>query len=87
MLKDRIYDLNDKGEIMWLALKDRLKEARIGQHKLQIHQNPLPNHSVANLEVEGSPPKAETISICLLESEVELASFVAESNEVEVCSE
>ena len=87
VLKDRIYDLNDKGEIMWSALKDRLKEARTGQHKLQIHQNPLPNHPVVHLETEGNPPEARTFTMCLIESEPELASSITESNDVEVCSE
>ena len=37
VLKDKIYDLNDRGEIMWPALRDRLREVLAGQHKLQIH--------------------------------------------------
>ena len=73
MLKDKIYDLNDRGEIMWPALRDRLREARAGQHKLQIHQNPLPNHPVAHLEVRDSPSgaKSEPVTIHLLESDLE----------------
>ena len=86
MLKDKIYDLNDKGEIMRSALRDRLKEVRAGQHKLQIHQNPLPNHPVAHLEVRGSPSevKSKPVAIHLLESDLELVSSVTESNEPDV---
>ena len=71
VLKDKIYYLNDKGEIMWSALRNRLKEVGTRQHKLQIHQNPLPNHPVAYLEAKGSPPEAESVTIHLLESDLE----------------
>ena len=85
--KDTIYDLNDKGEIMWLALRDRLKEVGTRQHKLQIHQNPLPNHLVAYLEAKSSLPEVESVTIHLLESDLELVSSVAEREEPEICSE
>ena len=86
VLKDKIYDLNDKGEIMWPALRDRLREAQAGQHKLQIHQNPMPNHPVAHLEVRDSPPEAEPelVAIHLLDSDMELVLSDAESGELDI---
>ena len=86
VLKDKIYDLNDKGEIMWPALRDRLREVRARQHKLQIHQNPLPNHLVAQLEVMDSPSEAESepVAIHLLESALELVPSVAENSEPDI---
>ena len=86
VLKDKIYDLNDRGEIMWLALRDRPKEARAGQHKLQIHQNPMPNHPVAHLEVRDSPSEVEPepVAIYLLESDMELVLSDAQSRESDI---
>ena len=71
VLKDKLYDMNDKGEIMWPALRDRLKEVRVEQHKLQIHQNPMPNHPVVHLEARGSSSKvqSELVTIQHLEAD------------------
>ena len=92
VLKDKIYDLNDKGEIMWPALRDRLKEVQAEQHKLQIHQNPMPNHLVAHLEARGSSLKvqSELVTIQHLEVDPKQVPSVEESNEpdtLKVCSE
>ena len=88
VLTDKIYDLNDKGEIMWPALRDRLREVRAEQHKMQIHQNPMPNHPVAHLEARGS--SSELVTIQHLEADQEQVPSVEESNEPdtpEECSE
>ena len=77
---------------MWPALRDRLKEVRAEQHKLQIHQNPMPNHPVAHLEARGSSSKVqpELVTIQHLEADQEQVPSVEESNEPdiqELCSE
>ena len=47
----------------------------------------MPNHPVAYLEAKGSPPEAESVTIHLLESDLEPISSVAEREEPEICSE
>ena len=52
-VKDKIHNLNDKGEIMWCELKARLKAAQQGdQQVMQIHQEPLFNHRVSHTDAE-----------------------------------
>ena len=49
-VKDKVHNLNDKGDIMWPELKARLKAAQQGQQ--QIHQEPLFNYRVAQADAE-----------------------------------
>ena len=53
-VKDKIYDLNDKGEIMWSVLREKLRATEGKQHEKQIHQNPIPSHPIAHMEAKDT---------------------------------
>ena len=49
-VKDKIYILNDKGEIMWSELKTKLKATQGDQLIMQIHQDPMFDHAIAHAD-------------------------------------
>ena len=72
-VKDKIHNLNDKGEIMWPELKARLKAAQQGQQVMQIHQEPLFNHRVAHADAEIilSAAQSEFATILCIQADAE----------------
>ena len=75
---------------MWPALWDRLKAVQVEQHKLQIHQNPVPHHPVAHREVVGTAVQSELVTIQHLEADPKQVPPIEEDNEpgiLEICYE
>ena len=82
-VKDKIYDLNDQGEIMWFELKARMRVTQEGQQEMQIHQDPLPNHAVAHAEAENilSATRSELIIIQHIQADPAQGPPAEEDNE------
>ena len=73
-----------------VSSRDRLKAVQVEQHKLQIHQNPMPHHPVAYLEADGTVVQSELVTIQHLDADLEQVPSTEEDNELdipEVCSE